>query len=482
MDLAELTGDAALAGTLIDDLAYASGDAGPGALFFCVKGFAADGHDFAVDAVSRGAVALVSERPLGLGVPEFIVPDVRAAMPALAARFFRYPSAELGVIGITGTNGKTTIAYLVRQLLEAAGIGCGLVGTVEWVVGGSATPAVRTTPESIDLQRAMRAMLGAGDRALAIEVSSHALELGRSDAVQFAAAVFTNLTQDHLDFHASLEDYFQAKRRLFAASPGTAISNADDEHGRRLANEFAALTYSAAGVDADYRATGIDFDARRTSFTLSAPDGEFAAQLALPGAYNVANALAAVAAVAVLGVGTAQAVELLAGCRGAPGRFELVEAGQDFTVVVDYAHTPDSLENVLSAATHLPHERLICVFGAGGDRDSTKRPLMGAAAARHSDVVWVTSDNPRSEDPAAIVAEVRAGSDREALGSGAKVCEEVDRRRAIEQALAGAGAGDIVVIAGKGHEQGQEFADGKKIPFDDVTVAREALEQLAATH
>lgn len=482
MDFGELTGDPALAGTRVTDLAYSSHDAVPGSLFFCVKGFTADGHDFASDAVARGATALVCERPLGLGVPEHVVSDARAAMPKLAARFFGDPSGELSVVGITGTNGKTTVAYLVRQLLEQAGIGCGLVGTVEWVAGGVATQAERTTPEAIDLQRAMRAMLDAGDRALAIEVSSHALELGRADDVHFAAAVFTNLTQDHLDFHASLDDYFAAKRRLFEMDPARAIVNFDDEFGRRLAREFKALTFSASGAAADYRASDIEFNRRRTRFTLIAPDVRLRAELALPGPYNVANALAAVAAVEALGVGTEQAVAALGRCHGAPGRFELVEAGQDFIVVVDYAHTPDSLHNVLSAAATLPHQRLIAVLGAGGDRDRGKRPLMGAAAALHADVVWVTSDNPRSEDPASIVAEVRAGCDEQAGPSRAEVFEEVDRRAAIESALAGAEGGDIVVIAGKGHEKGQEFAGGEKLPFDDVTVAREALERLSAAH
>jgi UDP-N-acetylmuramoyl-L-alanyl-D-glutamate--2,6-diaminopimelate ligase len=480
MDLGELTGDPALAGTQIVDLAYSSDDVGPGHLFFCVRGFTADGHDYAADAVRAGAAALVCERPLGLGVPEHVVSDARAAMPELAARFFGHPSEELRVVGITGTNGKTTAAYLVRQLLEAAGIGCGLIGTVDWVVGGQATPAVRTTPEAIDLQRAMRQMLDAGDRALAMEVSSHAMQLGRCEQLSWAVAVFTNLTQDHLDFHASLDEYFAAKRRLFEAGPRHAVSNVDDEYGRHIAQDFGTVTYSAAGTAADYRAAAIEYDARGTGFRLTAPDGEFTARLALPGGYNVANALAAVAAVAPLGVGTEQAVASLPGCKGAPGRFELVDAGQDFTVVVDYAHTPDSLDNVLRAATGLPHERLVTVFGAGGDRDRGKRPLMGEAAARISDVVWVTSDNPRSEDPAAIVAEVRAGCDRVASESGAEVIVEVDRRRAIEQALAGARAGDIVVIAGKGHEQGQEFEGGRKVPFDDASVAREALERLTA--
>ncbi|MFY9470347.1 MAG: UDP-N-acetylmuramoyl-L-alanyl-D-glutamate--2,6-diaminopimelate ligase [Solirubrobacterales bacterium] len=480
MDLGSLTGDPALAGTEISDLAYASMDAGPGSLFFCVQGFAADGHQFAADAVSGGAAALVCERPLDLGVPEHVVDDARAAMPRIARRFYGDPSREVDVVGITGTNGKTTVAYLVRQILEAAGRPCGLIGTVEWIIAGRARPAARTTPEAIELLRALREMADVGERVCAVEVSSHALELGRADGVAFAAAVFTNLSQDHLDFHESMEDYFAAKRLLFASRPGRAIVNVDDAYGARLATEFDCVTYSAAGAAADYRAAGIEYDAGGTRFTCVSAAGELPVAMRLPAAYNVANALAAIATVAGLGVETPRAVEALATATGAPGRFELVDAGQNFTVVVDYAHTPDSLENVLEAARGLPHEKLIAVFGAGGDRDRGKRPLMGAAGARHADVVYVTSDNPRSEDPAAIIDQVLEGAATAAAHGGARVETEIDRRAAIERAVGEAGAGDIVVIAGKGHEQGQEFADGRKLPFDDVAVAREAIERLRA--
>lgn len=475
MDLGQLTGDPALAGTEISDLAYSSRDAAPGGLFFCVKGFASDGHDFAADAVHNGAAALVCERPLGLGVPEHIVEDARAAMPAIAAEFFGHPSREIDVIGVTGTNGKTTVAYLVRQIMQHAGRACGLIGTVEWIVAGRATAATRTTPEAIDLQRALRAMADAGERACAIEVSSHALQLGRSANVEFTAAIFTNLTQDHLDFHPTMEDYFAAKRVLFEQHPRVSIVNVDDDYGRRLAADFDCISFSAAGAPADYRASGIEYDAAGTRFICVTDAGKLPVAIRLPAAYNVSNALAALAACVSAGVNARVAVEALAAASGAPGRFELIDAGQQFTVVVDYAHTPDSLVNVLSAAAGLPHERLIAVFGAGGDRDRAKRPLMGAAGADHADVVYVTSDNPRSEDPAAIVAEVMAGAQAAAAGSGARVEAELDRREAIERAVAEAGRGDIVVIAGKGHEQGQEFADGRKIPFDDATVAREAL-------
>ncbi|MGH2907633.1 MAG: Mur ligase family protein, partial [Solirubrobacterales bacterium] len=322
MDLGTLTGDSALAGTEISDLAYSSRDAGPGSLFFCVKGFTSDGHDFAADAVDRGAAALVSERPLGLGVPEVVVEDARAAMPRIARRFFEDPSRALDVIGITGTNGKTTVGYLVRQILESAGRGCGLIGTVEWIVAGNVAPAVRTTPEAIDLLRSLRAMADGGDRACAIEVSSHALELGRVDGVAFAAAVFTNLTQDHLDFHATMEDYFSAKRLLFESHPGVAVVNADDEYGQRLIADFDCLTFSAAGANADYKANDIEFDAAGSRFTCVVGGAEYPVAVALPGAYNVANALAALATTVALGVPIERAIAALAGAKGAPGRFE----------------------------------------------------------------------------------------------------------------------------------------------------------------
>lgn len=476
MDLAELTGDAALAGTEISGLAYASGDAAPGSLFFCVRGFTSDGHEFAPDAVSRGAVALVSEHPLDLGVPEFVVPDSRAAMPELARRFYGDPSAEIDVVGITGTNGKTTTAYLVRQVFEAAARPCGLIGTVAWVVGDVESAAERTTPEAIDLVRAMREMAEAGQRACAIEVSSHALELGRVNGVSFAAAVFTNLTQDHLDFHADMEEYFQAKRLLFASRPGVSIVNLDDAYGRRLVDEFDCVTFSAEGAEgADYRAEEVTFDASGSRFVLVHNGVSGEVTIRLPGMFNVANALAALATAIELGIERDVAVAAIASAGGAPGRFEPVVEGQDFGVFVDYAHTPDSIVNVLRTARELPHNRVISVVGAGGDRDRRKRPLMGAAAAGASDVVYVTSDNPRSEDPAAIIGEVLAGARPAAERSGARIEEDVDRRAAIERAVAEASAGDIVFVFGKGHEQGQEFAGGRKIPFDDASVVREAL-------
>jgi UDP-N-acetylmuramoyl-L-alanyl-D-glutamate--2,6-diaminopimelate ligase len=382
----------------------------------------------------------VTERRLDLGVPEIVVDDVRAAMGPAAARFYGDPTAELDVVGITGTNGKTTTAYLVRHLLEAAGRQTGLLGTVKRVVGGIEEDVERTTPEAIDLQETFRRMRDGGDRAVAMEVSSHALELGRVAGIRFACRVFTNLTQDHLDFHETMEAYFAAKRSLFE-EPGPAVVN-----------------------EADYRARDIDFDVNGSRFTLETPDGELRIESPLAGLFNVQNLLGAIAAVRSLGVEEIS----LEGFGRVPGRFEAVDEGQDFGVLVDYAHTPDSLENVLRAARELARGRLHVVFGAGGDRDRGKRPLMGDAARRLADRVLVTSDNPRSEEPEAIIDEVMEGA-------GPDAEREVDRRRAIARAIEEAEPGDVVVIAGKGHEQGQEFENGRKEPFDDVTVARETL-------
>ena len=447
-------------------LAYRSDHVVPGALFFCVPGFRSDGHDFARDAIERGAVALVCERPLGLGVPEVIVDDVRAAMGPAAARFHGDPTAQLEVVGVTGTNGKTTTAFLVRHLLEAGGRPCGLLGTVKRVVAGREEEVERTTPEAIDLQATFRAMLDGGDRACAMEVSSHALELGRASGIRFACRVFTNLTQDHLDFHETMEAYFLAKRRLFE-SPGPAVVNVDDEYGRRLAGEVECVTF-AIEREADYRAFGVEFDLMGSRFRCRTPAGEVELQSPLPGLFNVENVLAAVGAAHSLGVSLDTIAGALPRFGRVPGRFEPVDEGQDFGVLVDYAHTPEALENVLRAARPVTDGRLHVVFGAGGDRDRGKRPLMGDAARRLADRVLVTSDNPRSEDPDAIIDEVMEGA-----GGGAE--RVTDRRSAIALAIESARPGDVVVIAGKGHEQGQEFEDGRKEPFDDVSVAREAL-------
>jgi UDP-N-acetylmuramoyl-L-alanyl-D-glutamate--2,6-diaminopimelate ligase len=484
---AELRGDGAVE---IRDLAYDSRRVGPGTLFFCFAGEKTDGHDFAPAAVEAGAAALVVERPLDLEVPQAQVEDARAAMAPIAAAFNGDPTSELGVVGITGTNGKTTTAFLVRHLLESAGHHCGLLGTVQQVVGGQVEEVERTTPEAIDLQRTFNRMLESGDEYCAMEVSSHALVLHRADAIDFAAKVFTNLSQDHLDFHADMEDYFEAKRLLFSGEGGTpileleggiSVINLDDDYGRRLAGDLNCgaggdcVSYSASGGEADLSARDVAFDASGSRFSCVTPEGEIEVRIPLPGDFNVANALAALGVAHALGLDLAQAAAALASAEQVPGRFESIDEGQPFAVVVDYAHTPDSLENVLDAARRITAGRLISVFGCGGDRDREKRPLMGRAGAELSDVAVVTSDNPRSENPASIIEQIEAGIDE---STPAEVLVEQDRRAAIGIALGRAGDGDTVVIAGKGHEQGQEFENGRKIPFDDRDVAREELRKL----
>jgi UDP-N-acetylmuramoyl-L-alanyl-D-glutamate--2,6-diaminopimelate ligase len=423
-----------------------------GALFFAVPGERADGHDFAPEAVERGAVALVVERALDLPVPQIVVGDSRAAMAPAADVFFGEPTRELEVVGVTGTSGKTTTSHLLFAILAAAGRRPGLLGTVEARVGGERRGVVRTTPEAIDLQRVFREMLDAGDRSCAMEASSHASVLHRLDCVRFAALVFTNLSQDHLDFHGDMESYFEAKRRLFLVEPRpVAVINVGDEYGRRLAQELPeAITFSA---DAAGPLDGIE--------------------LRLRGRFNVENALGALHAARALGIDDDAIRQGLESVRGVPGRFESVDAGQPFHVIVDYAHKPGALENVLRAARDLAGEkRVICVVGAGGDRDRGKRAAMGRLASSLADVTIVTSDNPRSEDPEAIAAEVVAGAEGEAE-------VELDRAAAIARAVELARPGDVVLIAGKGAEQGQEFAD-RTVPFDDREAAKDALRGAAA--
>src|SRR5215218_504356 len=470
MTLRELLGDGP--DVAVTSLTFDNRLAGPGTLFFCVPGFTRDGHDFAPDAVARGAAALVVQRPLGLGVPEVLVEDVRAAMARAAARFHGDPTAELAVVGITGTSGKTTMTYVVRHLLEAAGRACGLLGGVTSVIGGHERPAVRTTPEAIGVQATFREMLDAGDRACAMEVSSHALELRRADGIHFAVAAFTNLSQDHLDFHPDLEAYFAAKERLFRAfDVGRRIVTVDDAWGRRLADSLpGAVTVSLDGP-ADWQAVEHCSGLGGNAFTVRSPGGEAAVELPLRGRFNAANALVALAAGDALGLELEQMAEALGSVTPVPGRVQAVDEGQGFALLVDYAHKPGALEKVLASARELASGRVIVVFGAGGDRDRAKRPLMGEIAARLADVAIVTSDNPRSEPPEAIIDEILAG----VPGGARNVGCEPDRRAAIGRAIALAEPGDVVVVAGKGHEQGQEFAAGRREPFDDAAVARDAL-------
>jgi UDP-N-acetylmuramoyl-L-alanyl-D-glutamate--2,6-diaminopimelate ligase len=447
--------------TDVTDLAYDARAVRPGALFFCVPGQRADGHEFAAEAVERGAAALVVERPLDLGVPQLVVPSTRAAMPPAADEFFEQPTEELLLAGVTGTTGKTTTTFLLWSIFDAAGMRPGLIGTIESRIGGEAKPAVRTTPEAIDLQRSFRAMLDAGDRSCAMEATSHGSELGRLERVRFKALAFTNLSQDHLDFHDSMESYFAAKRRLFTdhvPAPAAAV-NVGTEWGRKLADELRRLD----------RAPLITYGATPEAELNTHPALE---RSRLVGSFNVENVLAAAAVSRLLGVPEDAVVEGVARVSGVPGRFESVDEGQPFTVIVDYAHKPGALEAVLRTARELTRGRLICVVGAGGDRDRGKRPIMGRVSTELADLTILTSDNPRSEEPRAIIEEIMGG-----VVGPAEV--EPDRRVAIASALGEAGEGDVVVIAGRGAEQYQDVA-GRKIPFDDREVAREALRRLRA--
>ncbi|MBI4259356.1 MAG: UDP-N-acetylmuramoyl-L-alanyl-D-glutamate--2,6-diaminopimelate ligase, partial [Actinobacteria bacterium] len=436
----------------VRDVAYRSQEVGPGTLFFCVPGARVDGHAFATEATAAGASALVVERWLpDLDVPQVLVPSVRAAMGPISSRVFGHPAARLLIVGVTGTNGKTTTTYLMESVFRAAGLVPGVIGTTGVRVDEGPIPQPRTTPEAPDLHRLLALMVERGVGAVAMEVSSHGLHQHRVDGVRYSCAVFTNLSQDHLDYHGTLEAYFEAKRRLFTPEMAErAAVNHDSPEGRLLAGSgLPTLTYGL-GEGADVRATEV----RTTIEGLSFRVGDLEVASRLRGLFNVYNCLAAVAAARQLGIEDGAIVAGLGAVAGVPGRLEPVEAGQDFLVVVDYAHTPDGIENVLRAARPLAEGRLIVVIGAGGDRDRTKRPLMGRAATGLADLTVVTSDNPRSEDPLAIISEIEEGA---RAGGGAYVVEP-DRRAAIRRGVREAATGDVLVIAGKGHETGQEFA------------------------
>ena len=463
----------------VTGLAYDERGLAPGVLFFCLRGPFRDGHDFAAQVVRAGAVALVVSRPLAVDVPQIQVDDVRAAVGPVAAAFYGHPTRELELVGVTGTNGKTTTTYLVRALLEADHRQTGVLGTLGSTIGGLGRPAdAPTVHPAIDLQRTFRKMLDGGDRACAMEVFSQWLAVAQVDSVAFDVAIFTNLTRDHLDFHGTMENYFAAKRRLFIEwQTDHAVINSDDSYGARLAREpeldGKVVTFALEDRDASFRATDVKTGLTGSSFTVVAPDGEHRLTSPLRGRFNVYNVLGAFAAARTLGVPASTAAGAIETAGQVPGRFQSIDEGQPFVVLVDYAHTPDSLENVLLAARELTEHQLHVVFGCGGDRDQGKRPLMGEIAARLADQVIVTSDNPRSEDPEAIIAEILRGTDH-------AVAHELDRRDAINAAIDHAEPGDVVVIAGKGHEQGQEFQEGHKVPFDDVAVARDALQSLGS--
>ncbi|MBI2842806.1 MAG: UDP-N-acetylmuramoyl-L-alanyl-D-glutamate--2,6-diaminopimelate ligase [Armatimonadetes bacterium] len=460
----------------ITGIAYDSRTVGPGMLFVAFKGGAFDGHDFVADALSRGAAAVVAERDLPLDVPLVVVPSSRAALPALSARFYDYPTRKLTLVGVTGTNGKTTTTYLVHSILQTAGRTAGLIGTLGARIGDRPIETEHTTPESADLQSIFARMVNEGVQAIAMEVSSHGLVQGRTDWCEFDCAVFTNLTQDHLDFHESLEDYLSAKLVLFRDYPKrsakrfSAAVNADDPSAGAVtaASEGAVITYGVkspadvAGSDVRVSASGVDL-------VITYKGRSERAFVPVGGYFNAYNGLAAAAAGLSIGIDLGTVVRGLSAAPRVPGRFESIDCGQSFGVLVDYAHTPDGLENVLTTARKLAKNRLIAVFGCGGNRDRGKRPKMGKIASDLADVVIVTSDNPRKEDPAAIVRDILEG-----IPLTARPEVVIERREAIERAIMTAQDGDLVVIAGKGHEDYQIFAD-RTIHFDDREVAREIL-------
>jgi len=472
----------------VTGVAYDSRRVAQGAVFVALRGLHADGTTFVQDAIARGAAAVVAEPPApdGVRVPWIQVADARLALAALAAEYYGHPSEQLTLVGITGTNGKTTTSYILASIFEAAGVQCGRIGTVGYRVGEKEIVAARTTPEAPELQQLLRDMVSQRSGACVMEVSSHALSLRRADHLRFTAAIFTNLTRDHLDFHRDMEEYFAAKRRLFELLPddGLAVVNLDDRRGAEIAAAARRRVTFAIDAAADVRPGPLSMSLDGLEFDVRTPRGALRVRSRLVGRPNAYNVLAALS--------TAMALDLPFGAIEAgiwnltnvPGRFQLVSSpADDVRVVVDYAHTDDALKNLLETARPLAAERVITVFGCGGDRDRTKRPLMGAVAARLSDLVVITSDNPRSENPGSIIEEVKRGivmpADRTPPGGGSgpkatPFLAIVDRREAIERAVGQARRGDLVVIAGKGHEKYQVVGD-RTLPFDDVEVARAAL-------
>ncbi|HSZ27072.1 MAG TPA: UDP-N-acetylmuramoyl-L-alanyl-D-glutamate--2,6-diaminopimelate ligase [Chthoniobacterales bacterium] len=464
----------------ITGVRYDSRRVTPGNLFVAVRGTTFDGHSFIEQAVDKGAVAVVGERAaLSQRATAIVVPDSRGALAQLAATFFGDPSRKLKMIGVTGTNGKSTTTFLIKHLLERASQSTGLIGTVQYEVGERRLPASRTTPESLDLQELLLQCVEAGCRNVVIEVSSHALSQGRANEIEFDIGVFTNLTRDHLDFHNGMKDYFLAKARLFESlrqsqkKDRKAIVNIDDPYGQQLVARFGRdlpiISYGM-GARADFRASDFKVDMNGTSYRLDAKDKSYLVRLPLIGRFNIYNSLAALAAAHAVGLDVRNAVLALAKAPQIPGRLEAVPAKRKFQVFVDYAHTDDALLNVVKTCRDLNPNRLILVFGCGGNRDRAKRPLMGAVADQYADYAFITSDNPRKEDPEAIVRDVETGFKHK---NYEKI---VDRKLAITRAIAMAQPRDIVLIAGKGHEKYQEFSD-HTVPFDDVETAARALEE-----
>lgn len=461
----------------ITGVAYDSRQVQPGFLFVAIEGLATDGHRFIFEAVSRGAGGILLQRavPVPDGVAWAVVPDTREALARVASRFFGEPARGLNLVGVTGTNGKTTTTHLLAALFRKHHPKVGLIGTIYNAIGDELLPVRHTTPESLDLQRLLRRMVDSGVRDVVLEVSSHALRLDRVVGLRFGVAVFTNLSQDHLDFHLDMDDYFAAKARLFEGlgEEALAVINHDDGYGRRLLklSRGRGITYGIH-ESVDVRATGIRMGSGGVHFTVESDWGSFPVALRITGLFNVYNSLAAVTVGLAKGFAPEEIADALGRVRGVPGRFERVDRGQEYTVIVDYAHTPDGLENVLCAAREITPARVIAVFGCGGDRDRKKRPLMGVISARSADYTVLTSDNPRSEEPLTIIAGIEQGY-REERSDGCVVVP--DRREAIRHAFEQARPGDVVVIAGKGHEDYQVVGN-QRLNFDDRREAGVILE------
>jgi UDP-N-acetylmuramoyl-L-alanyl-D-glutamate--2,6-diaminopimelate ligase len=464
----------------VESIAYDSRRVQRNGLFVALRGEKFDGHDFIEQAIEKGASVIVAEREQKYPRATCVaVENTRTAVADLSAAFYGYPARKLKLVGITGTNGKTTTTFLIQHICEKAGVRCGLIGTVRYQLGERVLPAARTTPESLDLQELLAQIVNAGCRAATMEVSSHALALDRTRGLEWDVAVFTNLTQDHLDFHGTMKNYFESKLKLFSELASqqkkrkpVAVINIDDRYGEQLVGKIdkstSLITYGM-GARADFRASNYRMEFGGTSYQLDARGKSYLVRIPLIGRFNVANSLAALAAANAMGIGVREAVLSLGKSPQVPGRLEMVPAKRQFQIFVDYAHTPDALLNVLKTLRELEPRRLIVVFGCGGDRDREKRPLMAQVVDLNADYAIITSDNPRKEDPAAIISHVERGF------RSSHYEKIIDRAEAIARAIALAQPRDIVLIAGKGHETYQEFAD-HTVPFDDIQVARRALE------
>jgi len=456
----------------IEDLYYDSREVTPNSLFFCIKGLTVDGHDFAPQAVAKGAKVLVLERDVDVDgdITKVFVPNSKTAMAYMAKNFYRNPTKDINFIGVTGTNGKTTVTYLVKSILEKAGQKVGLIGTISNMIGDRKMPSKFTTPESLELQKLLREMADENVDSVVMEVSSHSLALGRVEGCEYDIGVFTNLSQDHLDFHANMEEYRDAKAKLFTQSK-LAIINEDDKNGRWIKKRVPTKVFTY-GIykDADIYARELEITDRGVAFHLHTPSGSIPINLAIPGIFSIYNGLAAASICYNLGISLEIIAQGLQEVKGVDGRFELLDTGTDYSVILDYAHTPDGLENILTTAKEFAKGRIITLFGCGGDRDHGKRPIMGEIAGKYSDLCIITSDNPRSEDPMDIIKDIVPGIEK--TGCDYTIIE--NRREAIEYALAQAEKDDIVILAGKGHETYQILKD-KTIPFDEKKIVAEIL-------